>query len=144
MVKILMIALDWSEVWALVIPLLILLFHRKQPEFLKPVIVYLFLALLLNVIVDTIMVFKSHFPSWLQSNNPFYNIHSIIRFICFSLFFIQLPMGAFSKLRKVLAVLLMVFLGINFCFFENFFNLDHLSGNLFSAEAYVLLVYCML
>ena len=137
-------ALDWSEIWALFIPMLALFFRSKQPKSLQPVILYIWFAFLLNLIIDLIMVFRQYFPVWLQSNNPFYNIHSVIRFICFSIFFIQLPQASFKELKKSLPIISLVFFVINFLFFENFFNFDHLSGNLLAAEAYLLLVYCML
>ena len=81
-------ALDWSEIWALFIPMLALYFRSKQPKSLQPVIFYIWIAFLLNLIIDLIMVFKENFPDWLHTNNPFYNAHSVFRFICFSIFFI--------------------------------------------------------
>lgn len=141
--KLLLLVLDWSEIWALLIPLTVLLFHRKQPDSLKPVIIYLWLALLINIVIDAIMGYNVYYPDTTKSNNPFYNAHSIIRFICFSIFFIKLPQGSFLKLKKLLALLSVVFILFNFSFSENFFNPDHLSGNLLAAEAYLLLVYCM-
>ena len=86
----------------------------------------------------------THFPEWLKTNNPLYNIHSVARFICFSFYFMHLPQASFTKFKKVLAAASVVFLVINFSFFENFFNPDSLSGNLLATEAYLLLVYCML
>lgn len=125
------------------IPILVLLFHRRQPVYLKPVIIYLLLAWFLNIIIDFIWILKPYLPAWLQSNNPFYNIHSIVRFICFSVFFIRLPQTAFIRFRKMLALISVIFIILNFTLFENFLNPDHLSGNLLSAEAYLLLAYCM-
>ena len=147
MLKFLLQVLDWSEIWALLIPLFVLLFHRKQPAYLKPVIIYLWLALMINLVIDIIMgfnIYRIDLPTWLNSNNPFYNIHSITRFICFSIFFIRLPQTSFIILKKILVTLSVVFIIINFIFFENFFNPNHLSGNLLAAEAYLLLVYCVL
>jgi len=135
---------DWSEVWAMLFPLGMLLIRPKQPTTLKPVILYLWLGFIINLMIDTIMVYKTYLPDWLQSNNPFYNVHSVIRFIFFSLYFIRLPQPAFAILKKMLPFLYVLFLIINFGFFENFFNPESLSGNLLSAEAYLLLVYCML
>ena len=125
------------------IPLLVLLFHRRQPVYLKPVIIYLWLAWILNITIDFIWILKNYLPSWLQSNNPFYNIHSVARFICFSLFFIRMPQMPFTRFRKMLVVLYVIFIIINFGLFEHFLNPVHLSGNLLSAEAYLLLAYCM-
>ncbi|HKB43037.1 MAG TPA: hypothetical protein VKC90_01560 [Chitinophagaceae bacterium] len=137
-------ALDWSEVWALIIPLIVLLFHRQQPATLKPIIIYLWLAFLINLAIDIIMIINTYRHNYDLSNNPLYNLHSIVRFICFSIYFMQLPQPAFMKLKKVLAAASAVFLVINFSFFENFFNHNSLSGNLLTTEAYLLLVYCML
>ena len=71
-------------------------------------------------------------------------MHSIARFICFSIYFINLPQSSFAKFKKALAAASAVFLIINFSLFENFFNYDSFSGNLLATEAYLLLVYCML
>lgn len=146
MIKALRDILDWSEVWALLVPLLFLTVTHKQPAILKPVIVYLWLALILNVSGDIIANFKKayHFPPWLQSNNPVYNIHSIIRFACFSYFFLRLRHPFFKKIKKIISLASLVFVIINFTLFEDFFYPGNLSGNLLSAEAYLLLIYCML
>ena len=140
----LLLALDWSEVWALMIPLSVRLFHRQQPPALRPVIIYLWLGFLINIVIDIIMAINIYVPGQDLSNNPFYNIHSVVRFACFSFYFMQLQKKAFTRLKKWLAVSTIGFLVINFIFFENFFNPDSLSGNLLAAEAYLLLVYCML
>ena len=136
--------LDWSEVWAPMIPLSILFFRRNQPGFLKPVIVYLFFAFFINLAGDIIDRFKHDLPAWLLSNNPLYNVHSVIRFICFSIFFTALGQTSFIKFRYILPAISLVVILVNFGFVENFGNPDHLSGNLLAAEAYLLLIYCML
>ncbi len=136
--------LDWSEVWALLIPLLYFLFKRKQPRYLKPVVAYLFIALLINLTGNIIADYKAYLPAWMQSNNPLYNVHSIIRFMCFSLFFFELKQPSFTRLRYLLSYLSLVIILINFSLVEDFGNPDHLSGNLLALEAYLLLVFCML
>jgi len=145
-------ALDWSEVWALLIPLMVLLFRRPQPATLKPVIIYLWIAFILNVGIDIIMILRDYrlewvkatFPEWLKTNNPLYNIHSVARFTCFSIYFMQLQYASFTKFKKFLAAASAIFIVINFSIFENFFNPRSFSGNLLATEAYLLLVYCML
>jgi hypothetical protein len=145
MSKILTSIFNWSEVWALLIPLPFVLFGNKQPALSKSVIIYLWLAFVLNFCGDFIADFKIrlHFPQWLQSNNPLYNLHSVVRFACFSYFFISLPQTQFKTLKKVIAVAFVLFFIIDFGFFEHFFYPGHLSGNLLSAEAYLLLIYCL-
>lgn len=136
--------LDWSEVWAPLIPLGVLFFHTKQPNGLKPVTVYLWLALFINILSDLNVQFKEYFPLWFQSNNPLYNIHSVVRFTCFSWFFIMRKKPYFAIAKKIIPVLFAIFLIINFTFFQDFFLYEHLSGSLFSTEAFLLLVYCLL
>ena len=144
MLAILKLIFDWSEVWAPLIPLVFLLFNRKQPRILRPVIAYLVFAFFINVTGDIISDFKSYLPLWLHSNNPLYNVHSVIRFICFSYFFISLRQNYFRSILYILANFLLLLIIINFKYFEDFGNINRLSGNLLSAEAYVLLIYCML
>lgn len=135
---------DWSEVWGLLIPLGIFLFHPKQPPYLRPVVLYLWIALLLNLTGDIIGDFKKYLPAWMQSNTPLYNVHSVVRFACFAAFFSALSQPYYRRLRKLLPVMSLIFLVVNFGFFENFFNVENLSGNLLTFEAYLLLVYCLL
>ena len=136
--------LGWSEVWALLIPLVILLFRRQQPATLKPVIIYLWIAFILNLSIDIITAINIYHHNFDLSNNTLYNIHSVVRFVCFSLYFIQLPQTSFVKFKKLLTVVFLIFVVINFGFFENFFNFDSFSGNLLATEAYLLLIFCML
>lgn len=135
--------LNWSEVWALLIPLSVLLTHKRQPIYLQPIVIYLWIALVLNISGDIIADFKAHFPSWLQSNTVLYNIHSLVRFTCFSLFFLLLQQPYYRLIKKILPFIFIIFLSVNFSMGDDFFYPEHISGNLLSAEAYLLLVYCM-
>ncbi len=145
MSRVLLSILNWSEVWALLIPLVALFLRPKQPGYLKPVIFYLFAALLLNLLADILVVYNdTHRGSESISNNPLYNIHSVLRFACFSYFFILLRQSYFKTIKKILPVLFFLFLVFNFGFNEAFFYPKQLSGNLFSAESFLLLAYCML
>ncbi len=144
MEKYFLLALDWSEIWALMFPLGILLVRRQQPAGLRPIIIYLWLGFFINLAIDIIMAINIYIPEADLTNNPLYNLHSITRFICFSIFFIKLPQASFTRLKKLMVIGSLVFFLINFIFFENFFNYNSLSGNLLTTEAYLLLVYCML
>jgi hypothetical protein len=144
MIEILLFIFNWSEVWALLIPLSVLLLYGRQPRFLKPVILYIWIALFINLAADIIGDFKTFLPPRFHSNNVLYNLHSLIRFTCFSLFFILLAQPSYQLLKKTLPVIFILFISVNFSLVEGFFNPDHLSGNLLSAEAYLLLVYCMI
>jgi hypothetical protein len=144
MIKLLRLLLDWSEVWAPLIPLIVLWFRPNQPRILKPVIVYLILAFFINLAGDIIADFKPYLPLWLHSNNPLYNVHSIIRLLCFSYFFLGLKQASFSALKRILPILSLLIIIVNFRYYEHFGNPTHLSGNLLASEAYILLIYCVL
>jgi hypothetical protein len=137
--------LDWLEVWALFIPLVILFITGKQPNYLKPVIIYLWLALLINLLANISWKFKAHYnlPEWYQSNTYFYNIHSIVRFFLLSWFFIKLKQPFLSNLKKIIPVLFFIFIVIKFIFFQDFFNFKVISSRLLALEAGLLLLYCL-
>ncbi len=136
--------LDWSEVWAPLIPLVYLIFNRHQPGYLKPVIVYLVIAFCINLAADVISDFRHMLPVRIESNNPLYNVHSILRLVCFYFFFMALGQTDFIKVRHILTIVGLLIIPLNFLFNENFLNPDHLSGNLLASEAYLLLIYCLL
>jgi hypothetical protein len=138
--------LSWAEVWSLLMPIIILLKHRSQPDYLKPIRIYVWIAFGLNLAADIIAEFKRnlHFPDLLQSNNLIYNIHSIVRFTCFCAFFIALNQPFFTRIKKLLPILSLIFIAVNFTFFESFFKPNQLSGTLLTVEAYLLLIYCIL
>jgi hypothetical protein len=138
------VILDWSEVWALIFPLVIHQIFRHQPYLLNPVLVYLWGALLLNLIGDVIGDFKTYLPAWMQTNLILYNLHSLFRFVCFVYFFSLIKQANFARVRQLLPYVYVLFAFINYIFLENYLDQHHISGNLFAIEAYVLLIYCIL
>lgn len=138
--------LNWSELWSLLMPIGVLLSGRQQPRFMRPVVVYVWIAVVLNLACDVITSFKApwHFPPWLQSNNFLYNVHSLVRFSCFSTFFIGLGQPLLTTVKRMIPLVSVAFIVINFSFFESFLEPKHLSGTLLTVEAYLLLVYCLL
>ncbi len=136
---------DWSDAWALLIPIAVLFRHKKQPVYLRPVKYYIWIALLLNVSANIIwkQQVKWNFPHWLTTNNYLYNIHSIVRLLLFSWFFILLNQRFMHRVKAVLPVLFIVMVVINFRFYENFFNYMILSSRLLATEAAILLFYCL-
>lgn len=134
--------LDWSEVWALLLPLVILSFTSRQPRFFTPVIIYLWLALLLDILIDVSWKLRACMPPLLYPNNYMYNIHSVIRFICFSSFFMLLQIYR-PEVMKLISLASLLFILVDFLFFENFFNPNTFSSRLFALESGILLFYCL-
>ncbi|NCD72299.1 hypothetical protein [Mucilaginibacter agri] len=132
--------LDWSEVWALFIPIFI---YKKQPAIYKPVVFYIWAALFINLLIDLIWKLRTWIPADLNSNNYLYNVHSVVRFYLFSAFFIGLKQPFLVKIKQAVPWIFLAFLLINFCFFENFFNYWQFSSRLLSVEAFFLLFYVL-
>lgn len=135
---------DWSEVWALLFPLVAYQLFRHQPYSLRPVLVYVWGALLLNLLGDIIADFDQYLPAWLQTNLLLYNIHSLFRFVCFVYFFSLAKQTYFTRFRQLLPFLFLILAIGNFIFLENYFDQNHINGNLFTLEAYFLLIHCLL
>ena len=133
----------------LLIPIISLYLNKKQPHYLKPIIIYVFAALYLNFLADLVYYAKPlHFPDWFQTNLFLYHFHSIIRFFLFSLFFIRLNQPFLLTVKKILPFLFLGFVIINFLFAEKLVNLNiktvKLSHHLLTVEASLLLVYCLM
>lgn len=143
MLQLLLNISDWSEVWALLIPLAILYIKKKQPPFNKPVIIYVYAALTINVLIDVIWKLKTVLPVPYNSNNYLYNLHSVVRLLLFSLFFIKLNQPFLSKTKRIVPFVFLGFVLVNFTFFQSFFDYAHLSSRLLSFEAVIMMFYCM-
>jgi len=138
-------ALDTSEVWALLIPLSFLAFKKIKKDKVRPIITYLWFALFLNVIIVIISYLPDFtntktLPFLLQNNTIEYNIHSVIRVIFFTLFFMRLSNDKLNFQKILLGAFLLLTL-INFTFFES--PIDLFSSRLFTLEAIVLLFFCI-
>jgi hypothetical protein len=138
---------DWSEVWALLIPLAVMLRYKKRTAGLKPIRIYIWIALTINIIATVIWKRKKlglpEFPEWLTSNNYLYNIHSITRLLLFSWFFVLLKQRFMHRIKVALPLIFIIFAVINFGFYENFFTHDMPSSRLLATEAGILLFYCL-
>lgn len=137
--------LIWSEVWALLIPLYFALPVKKQLGYIKPVYIYLIVALVLNTIANIISNQNDlGIPLPWHNNILVYNLHSVIRFVCFAGFFILLKQNHYSNLKKIIPFMYLAILLLNFTVLGKFFDPLHINGNLMTAETYLLLVYCLL
>ena len=146
--------LDWSEVWATLIPLTVYILVKPKASWVKPLLIYLFLALLLSLVID--ITWKSEdlgIENWIKKTFwwlyrgetlytlIFYNIISFLRLLLLTWFFSLVN----SSYKKTYIIITAVFLGgtlINFVFFENI--LLSFSSRLFTAEAAIILFYCLL
>jgi hypothetical protein len=132
--------INWAEVWALLIPLAVIFFCRPKAPYLKPVIWYVFLALVLNTVATIIVEYYFQMPAWLKNNNILYNIHSFLRVILFSLFILTVRQYLYPTILKIVLAVYVVFVVVNFSFIDSPF---FISSNHFAAESIVLLFFSL-
>jgi hypothetical protein len=138
--------IDWSELWAMLIPLPFM-FNRNAKPYFKPVKIYIILALLINLGIMLIWKCKDIWGfekgDLLYSNNFLYNVHSIVRLLCFSWFFILLRQRFLHRVKFIIPFVFLLLVIINFIFFENFMNQQVFSTKMLAIEAGLLLFYCL-
>jgi hypothetical protein len=103
-------------------------------------------ALVLNILADFTYRFQVRLdlPQWMRNNTVLYNIHSIIRLLLFSWFFIALKQPFIATVKKILPVLFLAFVVIEFLLLKpinSFYTA--FSSPLYVAESAVLLFYCI-
>lgn len=150
MYKIIQTILDWSEVWALLIPLAVLLWKKDKTVYLRPVSIYVWIALLLNIGIVLLSEYKTkwglHHGDFLWNNNLLYNIGSIFRLFLFAWFFNLLRQRFMHRLKIIIPFTFLVFVLVNFIFYENFIpwgQFESFSSRLLATEAALLLFYCL-
>lgn len=142
--KVLKEILDWSEVWALFIPLTVLALRRKPVnDLLRPVVIYLFVALVLNAFADISWKFQKplNLPDWMRNNNFIYNIHFVARLLLFSWFFIRLKEPLLKSIKKLIPILYLVYVIISFIKFK---PITEFNSGPAAASAALLIFYCLL
>ena len=132
---------NWSEVWALLIPLTIILRSRSGIPHMRPIVLYVWIALVLNTISTTMFVFHKSMPEFLSNNNILYNLHSFLRVTCFGFYIYHIRKHRYSFLYSILIAIYVLYFVLNFIFFE---SILFFSTRIFSAESIVLLTFCLL
>jgi hypothetical protein len=146
---------DWSEVWALLIPLIVIVIFKPGPKQMRPIILYVMIGFALNFCANFTLQYSQMMPSWMISakyvegkayyyvnNNILYNIHSVARVLFFSWYIIHVRQYRYPVLLKGLLLSYIIFVVINFSFgFESIFEL---GSALHAAESITLLVMCLI
>ena len=130
---------DWAEVWALLIPLAVLVIRKPKAVWLKPVVSYLLIALALNLAVDVIW-YGNQYKLFRINNNIFYNIHSLARFLLFAWFF-HLIGKPFPRLNRFVPILFLLVLVVIYAFIDK--NVVNINSKALALESALLLGYCI-
>jgi hypothetical protein len=132
--------IKWSEVWALLIPLIVLWKYKPDQKELKPLIVYVIIAFLINSIATPIGAFSKYMPEGLKTNTIFYNIHSIVRVFAFGLYLAQFKtLWSHQVIKFTLPVYVLAAI-VNFTFWE---SPGTFSIFTYAIESILVLAYCI-
>lgn len=156
MVKFLKEMLDWSEVWATLIPLIVYLWVKPRASWIRPLLVYLVVALLLSLVIDftwkSVKLGMEHLSKqlfwWLYLGKEkdlytlvLYNLGSFLRLLLITWFFYRIS-PVYKKLYIIITTIFLIAAVINFYIFENI--VMSFSSRLFTVEAAIILFYCLL
>lgn len=156
--KIIQQILDWSEVWATLIPLAIYFIVKPKSKWVKPIFYYLILAFILGAAIDVIWkrktlgidgFFQDYLWWWYDSdpksgkpvfkNLIFYTLISVSRLLLFTWFFNQF-VTSFKKISRYITWIFLALILINFSFLE---SIKDFSSSTLTLEAGILLFYCL-
>jgi len=133
---------DWSEVWPLLIPLIIFLIWRPTGKSIGALVWYVFLAFVVNFWAIFILEYYNLLPEWTyrKGNNLFYNLHSFIMVIFFGWYLVTVRSYKYKIFLKALLGFYVILVIANFAFFEPF---HRLSTRHFTVGSIILLLLCL-
>lgn len=134
------VILEWSEVWALLIPLAVIIGFPTRRYHERPIVIYVIIALVLNSISTIIYIYNTGMPAFLKNNNIYYNLHSIARVFFFGWYIIINLANKRSPVYRFLFAGYGIFILLNFIFIKSIF---FFSTWLFAAESMILLFLCV-
>jgi hypothetical protein len=129
--------LEWAEVWALLIPIAFA-FKGKGSNDLFPLKVYVFVALVINLIATLIPNSMFFYELFNHSNHIFYNLHSIVKVLFFGLLFLNISTGVLERIIRFILIFYTIFVVLNFMIFQSLLTL---SGRLLIVEVILLLFF---
>jgi uncharacterized membrane protein YecN with MAPEG domain len=131
--------LNWSEVWPLVIALVIFIFF-KQRENITIIIWLLGISLILHTVATYISLFTYRVPEPYKNNNILYNLLAIIKPVMIGLYLLKLKQLQQYKYLKIVFLLFLLFTLFNFLFIESIFTF---SSSMVLAQSTFLLIFTM-
>lgn len=110
----------WSEVWAMLIPLIIVFIFKPKGKYIQLVVAYVILGFILNFCAIFTLVYPNLVPHFLvYNNNVFYNVHSFLMVILLGTYIVIIKPYKYKLILKGLIILYVGFSLIDFIFFEN-------------------------
>jgi len=108
----------WSEVWAFLIPLAVIVFFNPTGKAVRLLIAYVIMGFLLNFCAIFTLVYPHLVPPFLKyNNNIFYNVHSFIMVLFLGLYILKTRTYKHINLLRGLIAVYVAFVLTNFTFF---------------------------
>ncbi len=130
---------SWTEL-SILIPLVIIFWLKPKGGNNRPLVIYVILAAITNVLIIAIVKHKGLLDFLPKSNHLFYNLHSIVKVLCWGLYLSAFKELKSSKLIRLSLLCFAFFIIVNFLFFE---PITIISARLMNIENILLLVYCV-
>jgi hypothetical protein len=129
-------------VWALLIPLIVILILRPHSQRTKWLVAYVIIAFILNFLAIFIVEYYYLTPAWMKAkgNNIFYNLHALVMVICFSCYLMAARKYKYIVILKSLFIIYLAFVALNFGLWE---SRNLLSTRHFTAGSIILLIFCL-
>jgi hypothetical protein len=137
--------LQWAEVWAIFIPLPIILRYKIKSKEMRPVILYVLVAIFLNTASQILTeLYKAKLlvsmPRFLQDNLTIYNLNTFIRVILLGWFIINTRLLKPNRIFKYILLIYIVLVVYNFISRQKPYDL---SAILYVTESVLLLAFCV-
>jgi hypothetical protein len=140
--KILQIIQNWSEVWALLIPLTIIFIKKPAGKGVPWLVSYIIFAIIINFFAQFVLEFYTLLPTGLRvGNNLFYNLHSLARVSLLGAYIISLRNYKYAIFMKLLLGCYILYAILNFILWESPLLL---SSYFYSVGSSVLLIFCFI
>jgi hypothetical protein len=141
--------LDWSEVWATLIPLIVYIIKKPKANWIKPILIYLLFALFFSLLID--VSWKTGTRTWSKSlfswlyrdgllyNVIFYNLFSLTRVILLIWFFMKIN-SLYKKFYYSILIAFILFFILNFILWQ---DIMEFSSRQLTLDAGILLIFCL-
>lgn len=130
---------SWGEIAGIIIPLIIIIIYKPKGGKNRPLVLYVIIAFMLNLIIVAIAKNEGRYTFIPASNLLFYNIHSVVKVFFFGWYLSTFHSLRSSQLIKIIVPAFLLFAVINFIFWQ---PIDAFSERIANIETILLLIFC--
>lgn len=139
MIKTLLEITSWAEIAGIIISLSFVIIYKPKNRETRPLVLYIYIAFVLNLMITAIAKFGNEFTIIPASNHICYNFHSLVRIIFFGWYLSFFKTLRSSIIIRILTCCFCIFFLLNFIFFQ---PISIFSTRIASVEGICLLLFC--